>query len=321
MAITLGYDVFFASLFVLMNIVICIAAGFWPIRKFNAFSLENMLISLALLPSAISLWCTVVFALTSYAFPTRVIFYLGPTLAFVYSLSIVIRRLSFSNVYIPLSVYFHSCYLSLYYAQIWTIFIEGTRIRFDHDISLYFKEVASVVLRCVKVLQIPCWLSFRDPAIFHPHSLSFSHYLAWGFLSDANPGFGSDLGPRFLLALNQVAFVSALIVTPILIIRKFSIVSLLPLLLFVFDRSWHYQIGNAARDLFFITPFIILIAKLIMSQPSQSRFHNAIVLAICVWGVLTGHSLGLVYITPIIATVIIFKFLEFKKKLVGILEI
>ena len=74
MAITLGYDVFFASLFVLMNIVICIAAGFWPIRKFNAFSLENMLISLALLPSAISLWCTVVFALTSYAFPTRVIF-------------------------------------------------------------------------------------------------------------------------------------------------------------------------------------------------------------------------------------------------------
>ena len=89
----------------------------------------------------------------------------------------------------------------------------------------------------------------------------------------------------------------------------------------MFDRSWHYQIGNAARDLFFITPFIILIAKLIMSQPSQSRFHNAIVLAICVWGVLTGHSLGLVYITPIIATVIIFKFLEFKKKLVGILEI
>jgi hypothetical protein len=305
--------------------VLFIAAGVRRDQSQKGFSILNSLHVLALLPSGIALWSTIIFATSSFLLPSRLLYGIGPVIIFILALKRILKHSSNLELSQPqaagkLGPPWAWVVLSLMPIAA-AIAIEALRIRSDNDISLYLFEASYLSLAMREGFSTPLgWMGFGTSSVSHPHSLSFSHYLAFGFLASDGPGFGSDLTPRVLIGFSRVSFLAAVVIVPMILMRNGISAGLLALAFVVFDESWRYQMGAASRDVAYLAPFLVMSALLLRALPKE-RSTNIIMLAsISVWGTLMGHTLGLVYAAPVVFTIAIFKLFQYRSECLKLKE-
>jgi hypothetical protein len=267
---------------------------------------QGAIIGLSLVPSFISAATYASFALFSYWLPGRFLPIILPLIVAGVLLALDRERewkpvfaelgrptwLLILALSVPLTVF------AIALVAVATINDQG-----NHDISVYLFEAADLVrVMTHGTSGALAWASYRHP-IAYPHSLAFSTYLSWGFLFESSPGFGHDTFPKLLVGLGHLAVLAA--VAGLFARSRPRWWMLAAVCMAILNSVWSYQITAMSRDGFYTGPVISLLALLLRLKDRRSdwpaRWWGALGLAL--WGVLLGHSLGIVLASSVAAGV------------------
>lgn len=285
------------------------------------------LVALALVPTALSVWSALVLATTSWLMPGWFFLAAGPALISIWAAVSLLRHgwaagpvrwlPTVRNTVLLIAV-------SLALAPLLTAMVlEVQRLRIDHDISIYLIEASALSLAMREGFSSPFGLlDFSHPIIAHPHGISFSAYLALGFLGTSTPGFGDDLPARILVGLSQISFLSAFVALPAMLTqRNRFLTGLLALGFLVFDPTWHYQINAASRDVFYLAPLLVMIGLLAKARPCWPGYWRLAALSLATYGALNGHSLGIVYVCAAVLAIGLVKLIAYRASCFRITEL
>ncbi len=178
-------------------------------------------------------------------------------------------------------------------------YAQSVRLHIDNDISVYFLEAARIAQSLRDGLSLQEYFNLTGTK--HPHDISYSLYLTWGFLTSASPGFGDDQVPRLLIGVNHFAAVAGILYFVTSQSKLTPLWFLLALSLIVSQSGWEYQLRALSRDSYVVAPLFVAFGLLLQSQPinrsdmyKQSISHTMVTL-FAVLGSLQGHTLGAIY--------------------------
>jgi len=255
------------------------------------------MIGLSLVPSFISLTTYASFALFSYSLPGRLLPIVIPVIiaagmvAFdrdrggrpVFSMSGLRGSPLILALAVPVVIF-----------VIAIVAVAVIRDQANHDISIYLFEAADLVRLMVNgTSTLLAWASYQHP-IAYPHSLAFSTYLSWGFLFEPSPGFGHDALPKLLVGFGHLAVLAA--VASLFARSRPRWWMLVAVGMAMLDSVWSYQISAMSRDSFYTGPAVALLTLLLRLKDGRADWPRQwwIALSLALWGVLFGHSLGIV---------------------------
>lgn len=165
----------------------------------------------------------------------------------------------------------------------------ATTPQVDHDLLVYLTEAKNIYQQFTTGTA-----TVEEAVVRQPHSLSYSSYLAWGFLFESAPGFGNDMTPKALIALNHLFLLTALAGLILGVSNWYWAVVASAAV--VMNPIFDYQVNYFARDTFYAAPSIALLALLLYSRSGLSvqRILYAGITLLATFGTIYGHSLGLI---------------------------
>lgn len=312
------------QILLLLAIACCFGFAFGLAYKENGWSaLRGVMLGISLVPSYLSVVTYIVFATTSFLTPNAWI-YLSLPLVLAVAAAVWLARIhtsaaaSTATGSIPVATQLMTS------AQHWTVYaavsaatlsllpigvaigIQVSRVQIDHDLSIYLLEAAHLSSTMQTGLpNLFAWQAYTNPHVTHPHSLSYTLYLAWGFLLNPAPGFGQDAVPKMLIGVNHIA--TACAVLGLLARPGKWMWAWFGLVVVLLHYGWDYQFRAFSRDTFYVGPMIALLALLSDSRPGapDSALKTLIIVGagLAIWGVLSGHTLGIVYVAGLVAAV------------------
>lgn len=294
------------------------------------FHARGAMLGVALVPTIISLSSYAVFIATSWALPGRLPYYALPVMlaaiilfggGWTLRLDQGWHGVRGNRIFALLAIF-------AFLPMLGAIAVQAVEVnQRNHDISVYLNEASALSKAMRDGLAGPfTWLDFRHPDVTHPHSLTFSLYLAWAFLSVESPGFQADLVPRLFVGFNHISVVIAAFAIGMTARSKIAwIVGLLAAGFVLLDPVWDYQLRAASRDTFYLAPVLVVIALLVDAKP-RSRdtsvdFARLSILTLALAGALLGHSLGTVYITGAAIGLGLFNLFEHRRSVLAISEL
>jgi len=300
-------------LFVVLVVFICSLLGIsFGSNKDGSFDISRALLGLALAPTFVSLVAYISIMLLSHWMPGRIVFILLPLLTGFVLAGIGIRRLSGNTFLIPAArtplvpVALILCGLP-FLITIWS----WTATDYSaHDITLYLTE-ASDLSRIMRKGSESFFspFNYHHPVVVHPHSLTFSLYLAWGFLFEEPAGYGNDFIPKLLVGLT---FLSVITATVSVVGKRAGIsIGLAAGLIITMSALWSNEIRGLSRDAFYIGPAIVLIGLLLEQETKKPELRFVALQLLAALGVLLGHSIGIVLATAILVgcyVVLVFRY-------------
>lgn len=200
------------------------------------------------------------------------------------------------------------------------IFIETFRQRIDHDILVYLldaKNIANTVLGSNSVIQV------SDNGVLHPHSDLYSILFSIGYIFGPNSNLNSPISVLFFIGLTRIAILASIFYITLELSGKknFFVLFIIILAVLLFDDSWAYQLDAAAIDVFYTAPFLIILTILVKSKPNKIQYFGGFVASISTLGVLMAHSLGVLYLAPVVWVVGIVKIMKYRFECSKIFEL
>jgi len=276
------------------------------------------LIGASLSPAFISIVVLIIFTALNGVAAIRGIYLLAPII-----LALVLAKLSYNLtrdkpvlpaivVDVRKLILLVLFFLLTFGTLIGTLVLNSANPQIDHDISVYLIDALSINTHMTESSSV-----WSGSAIDQPHSLAYSVYLAWGFLFESSPGYGADMTPKMLVAVNHIM---ALIAIFSLVLRNsnayWAIVCTAAVLI---SPVWNYQFYALARDTFYVAPVIALMALLLASSSGKSSLKIAYGAAVglAAIGSVTGHSLGILGATAVIAGVGLLRLIFERGKIFG----
>lgn len=301
-------------LFVVLVISICSLLGIsFGINKNGNFDASRAFLGVALAPTFISLVAYISFMMLSHWMPGRITFILLPLLTGFALAGFGIRRLSGTTSRIsaarlklvPLALVL--CGLP-FLVTIWS----WTATDFSaHDITLYLTEATDLSRQMREgsgFFSAP--FNYHHPVVVHPHSLTFSLYLAWGFLFEEPPGYHHDFIPKLLVGLT---FLSVIAATASVVSKRAGIsIGLAAGLIITMSALWSNEIRGLSRDAFYIGPAIALIGLVLEQEARKAGWRLVGIQLLAALGVLLGHSIGIVLATAILVGCYIVLFARYR---------
>lgn len=173
-----------------------------------------------------------------------------------------------------------------------------------HDISIYLHEASSLIRHLKEGGDMQTYLDKNNYT--HPHSYSYSIYLAWAFSTLDSPGFMADTMPKFLVGLNHLAALCAAVALVVMQAGRqqahkyLFIWSIIGAAIILLHDTWAYQIRALSRDTYMLAPYLAFIALLLIAKPVEKigwgRLTFLSITTLALWGGLLGHSLGVIYV-------------------------
>ncbi|TCS01256.1 hypothetical protein [Rhizobium sp. BK418] len=290
-------------LFVVLVVSVCSLLGIsFGSNRNGGFDISRVLLGVALAPTFISLVAYASFMILSHWMPGRIIFIVLPLLAALALAGSGIRHFSGIAFRIPAGRW-NLVPLALVLCGLpflVTIWSWAATDFSAHDITLYLTEASDlsrIMREGSESFSDP--FNYRHPVVVHPHSLSFSLYLAWGFLFEAPAGYGNDFIPKLLVGLTFLSVLSAAV--SIVGKRAGISIGLAAGLVITMSALWSNEIRGLSRDAFYIGPAIVL-AGLVLEQEARKAGLRLVGLQLlAALGVLLGHSIGIVLATALLA--------------------
>jgi hypothetical protein len=205
------------------------------------------------------------------------------------------------------------------------IIYQSRVFHFDHDISIYLNE-ASLLVKSLKqgnsIINNPILLETR-----YPHSIFYTIYLGWGFSIFDAPVFGVDLVPKLQVGLNHISALAGAIFFCFYKNRSyFKYLFIAAAILLLDYYSWTYQLRALSRDTYYLGPLFIISSFILHSKPWDQKINNnifitSIVFFIFLISALTGHSLGVFYLSCFFLAISSFHLLRYKLRVFLIVEL
>ena len=200
----------------------------------------------------------------------------------------------------------------------------------DHDISVYLNEASLIVKALLQGSNIQ--EQIIKTGSVHPHSLSYSIYLGWGFATYSEPGFGNDLVPKFQVGLNNISALAGTLALCFYNTRYNLIWLIIGSAILLTNPIWEYQLYALSRDSYYLAPFFVFITLLLHSKPGVyyklgeqfDIIYSWIVKVIIFLSLLAtfwGHSLGIVYAGSASLAIGIILLFRFRFKIFNLIEL
>lgn len=289
-------------LFAVLVVSICSLLGIsFGSNKNGSFDSSRALLGVALAPTFISLVAYASFMILSHWMPGRIIFIVLPLLAGLALVGSGIRRFSGNAFRIPAGKR-HLLPLALVLCGLpflVTIWSWAATDFSAHDITLYLTE-ASGLSRIMREgsSSFSAPFNYHHPVVVHPHSLTFSVYLAWGFLFEEPAGYGNDFIPKLLVGLTFLSVIAAAV--SVVAKRAGLSIGLAAGLVITMSALWSNEIRGLSRDAFYIGPAIVLIGLVLEQDVRKVELRLIALQLLAALGVLLGHSIGIVLATSIL---------------------
>jgi hypothetical protein len=321
--------IFWWCLLVLMNLVHIFAlvlgltgcmlvSGVATARRGAVVDLGGTALGLALFPSALSLWTYVIYALSSWALPGAALYIAGPAVFGLVAIARYFPAFAGETRAANLDWRFLILSMAAFGPVLLAIAGESATPRGAGDISQYLSEASALSSVMRTGFSGPLdWLRFGPADTAHPHSLSWTLYLAWGFLGSASPGFDTDALPRAMVGLAHLSVIAAIFGVLSLFAKRPFIAAFLSVGLLLYDPAWKWELAASSRDTFYSAPLLVMIALLAKAGEGRGTHRfvtpTTIGLLIAVYGATMGHSIGIAYAASALLAVWIAKLIELGK--------